>query len=151
VLSAADPGNFVAFVDTRSDTVRYGYVVAAGLEIQPAPVGGVNVDTTVQEGVEILPLDFDQTPDNTSDETLGDGNNRIADRMSEDFMPVTVPASVVIATVSLNGDDKHAEVAAPNNVMNPKSLVDYYGKLYKKQGPEFYKRLVEIIENHASF
>lgn len=149
ILSSADTGNFVSYVDPDSEELRYGYVVATSLEIAPVPVGGTDIDSvTPIDGIEVLPMDS-MAPDNTSDEAVGEGN-RIAERMEEDLTSV-VPASVVVASVYLNGDDRHAEVAAPSNVMNKQSLIDYYQRLYAKQGPKFYAELVNIINNHSGF
>jgi hypothetical protein len=88
--------------------------------------------------------------DNTSDETRGKGN-RIAKRMAEDQLPVTVPSALVIESAVMNGADRIAEVAAPTNALNKQSLLDYYKRLYAAQGPEFYAKLAEIINNHAGF
>ncbi len=37
-LAGVDTGNFVAFVDPSSEQLRYGYVLATGLEIAPVPI-----------------------------------------------------------------------------------------------------------------
>jgi hypothetical protein len=150
VMSAADVGNFVAYVDPKSESVRYGYVLATGLEIAPQPVGGIDLDPEDRlNAVEILPLDQGQMPDNSSDETRGEGN-RIAQRMNEENFPVTVPCSVIVEAAVLSGNDRVAEVAAPSNGLNKQSLLDYYGKLFAHR-PDYYAELRDIINNHAGF
>lgn len=152
ILSAADRGDFVAFVDPVSETTRYGYVLATDLEIAPLPTGGVDLDPEDRlDAVEILPLDFDTAlpPDNTSDESIGEGN-RIAQRLVEDQAPVTVPCSLIVESANMNGSDRVAEVAAPTNAMNKQALLDYYKRLYQHR-PDYYGELKNIIENHAGF
>ena len=148
VLAGVDTGNFVAFVDPATENLRFGYVLATGLEIAPVPTGGIDLDPMDrQNAVEVLPLDFG--PDNTSDEVIGEGN-RIAQRLIEDNAPVTIPASLIVESANLNGDDKVAEVAAPGNFTNKQSLLDYYKRLYT-YSPEYYSQLTKIINNHAGF
>jgi hypothetical protein len=150
VMSAADVGNFAAFVDPKTEAMRYGYVLATDLTIAPQPAGGVDLDPEDRlNAVEILPIDQGQMPDNSSDETRGEGN-RIAERMVEDNFPVTVPCSVIVEAAVLNGDDRVAEVAAPSNGLNKQSLLDYNKRLYKHR-PDYYAKLVDIINNHAGF
>lgn len=148
VLAGVDTGNFVAFVDPASENLRYGYVLATGLEIAPVPTGGIDLDPMDrQNAVEILPLDI--APDNTSDEATGEGN-RIAQRLVEEDAPVTIPASLIVESANLNGDDRVAEVAAPGNFTNKQSLLDYYKRLYV-YSPDYYAQLTKIINNHAGF
>lgn len=149
VLAGVDTGNFVAFVDPASEQLRYGYVLATGLEIAPVPTGGIDLDPLDRSNaVEVLPLDT-IAPDNTSDEATGEGN-RIAQRLAEDNAPVTIPASLIVESANLGGDDRVAEVAAPGNFTNKQSLLDYYKRLYV-YSPDYYSQLTKIINNHAGF
>jgi hypothetical protein len=152
VMAGVDRGNFVAFVDPQTETLRYGYVLATDLEITPAPAGGLDLDPQDrQNAVEVLPFDeaVMSQPDNTSDEATGDGN-RIAERLLEDNAPVTVPASLIVESANFNGDDKVAEVATPTNGINKQSLLDYYKRLYS-YSPDYYAQVTKIINNHAGF
>lgn len=149
VVASADRGNFVAFIDPKTEAMRYGYVLATDVYIAPQPTGGIDVDPNDRiNAVEILPLE-PQQPDNTSDEAVGEGN-RIAERMIEENAPVTIPASLIIESVAFNGDDKVEEIAAPSNFINKKSLLDYYERMFK-HAPEYYGKIVKIINNHAGF
>jgi hypothetical protein len=150
VMAGVDRGNFVAFIDPTTESLRHGYVLATDLQIAPQPVGGIDLDPADRlNAVEILPLDQGQMPDNTSDEIVGEGN-RIAERLIEDNAPVTVPASLIVESANLDGDDKVAEVAAPGNFTNKQSLLDYYKRLFS-YSPDYYAQLTKIINNHAGF
>jgi hypothetical protein len=150
MLAGVDTGNFISYVDPVSEEIAHGYVLATDLEIAPQPAGGLNLDPTDRlNAVEVLPLDQGQMPDNSSDESVGEGN-RIAQRMRDENAPVTIPCSVIIESAALNGDDRFTEVAAPANMMNKQSLLDYYKRNYV-HAPEYYGKLVDIINNHAGF
>lgn len=147
IMSGVDRGNFVAYVNPVTETLGYGYVTATDLEIVPQPVGGIDLDPldNSEEGVEIMPMDME--PDNTGDETNGDGN-RIAQRMHDENAPITVPCSLIIESASMNGDDAHEEVAAPSS-SSKEALRDYYSKLYRYNAP--YIELVKrVIDDHAN-
>lgn len=151
IFAGVDTGNFVAFVDPASETMRYGYVLATDLTVSPMPSGGLDVaPQDYHNAVEVMPMYESPMPDNTSDETLGDGANRIATRMNQEESPMVVPASVIIESAALNGDDRFTEVAAPSNMTNKQSLLDYYKRNYV-HAPDYYAKLVDIINNHAGF
>jgi len=152
VMAGVDRGNFVAFIDPKTEMLRHGYVLATDLQIAPQPAGGIDLDPNDRmNAVEVLPLDFNeaQAPDNTSDEAVGEGN-RIAERLIEDNAPVTVPCSLIVESAILDGDDKVAEVAAPSNATNKQAMLDYYKRMYS-YSPEYYAQLTKIINNHAGF
>lgn len=147
ILSGVDPQNFIAYVDPVTETVGYGYVIATGLEMKPVPVGGLLLDDVdmSSEGVEVLPM---TEPDNTSDESTGEGN-RIMQRMIDERSPITVPCSLVIESAYMNGDDTHKEVAEPASTGNRAAMIDYYTRLYSYNKP-YLEMVKKIIENHAN-
>lgn len=147
VMAGVDAGNFTAFIDPATDSLRFGYVLATDLEITAPPVSGIDLDAVGNEAVEIIPLD--SIVDNESDELTGEGN-RVAERLVEDQAPVIVPASLLVECAELNGSDRVAEVAAPSNVFNKQAMLDYYKQMYS-YAPDYYNKLAAIINNHAGF
>lgn len=160
VVAAADRGDFVQFVDPVNAKMRYGYVLATDLEVEPAPVGGIELN---EPGAEVLlsPDYFPPaTPDNSSDEIREPGN-RIAQRLEEQQTPVewnrpvntegamVIPMSLIVESAKLNGTDKREEVAAPVNSQSKEAMNDYYSKLYAYD-PDYYRMVKEQIEQHAS-
>lgn len=146
VLSSVNKGDFVAYIDQETASIRHGYVLATDMSIESVPVGGLDVDPMdTMDAIEIMPLP--QEPDNTSDEAVGEGN-RIAERMVEEDAPVLVPATLVVEAAALNGDDVNTEVAAPSNLSNKQAMKDYYKRMYANT-PGYYAMLVKTIDSHA--
>lgn len=137
IRSAVDSGDFVSFVDPKTETLRYGYVVATNVELTPAPTTGIRVD---EDGVDIVELPG-ADPELESEELRGD-------EPEQAVVSHIVPVSLVIEAARLGESDKRAEVAAPVNSQSTEAMKAYYKELYAYD-PAYYAEIVKIIDQHA--
>ena len=132
LATAVAEGDAVAFVDTKTETVRHGFVLAS--EVDP-DTGDQALDVTV------LP---DQGDDEPVDVQM--------QQQEEAFAIVTVPGSMVVASVSLPNRFFSKEVAAPGELHGQsadklKMLKDYYAKVWGQGDGTFLKKLFQNIDS----
>lgn len=133
-----EASRFVAFVDPRTSTTRYGYVLEASLdavEILPFPTADERQDDLMLPRVT-----------NDSTELRGEGNV-ISQRLRDACAPISVGLDNLVETAHLAGQDNFPQIAAPTGGEKEK-MIDYYRKVYD-YAPDYYQRLVDVIQGHA--
>lgn len=138
-IEVPEPRKFVAFVDPQRNITRYGYVLHADVnevEILPFPSADETADDLA------LPR-----ADNSSEDLRGDGNV-ISQRLFDRAAPISVGLDNLVETASMNGSDSFAQIAAPTEGSDKQKMIDYYRRVYS-YAPEYFQRVVEIIQNHA--
>lgn len=137
-LEPPEARRFVAFVDPNLNIVRYGYVIQSDLdtvEILPFPAADETGDAALLPRV-----------DNDSEEMRGDGNV-VSQRMADRCAPINVGMDNLVETAHMNGNDSFEVVAAPAGNEREK-MIEYYRKVYG-YAPDYYQKIVEIIQGHA--
>lgn len=139
-IEVPEARRFVAFVDPRTSTTRYGYVISAGLgDVEILPFA--TEDERMDDQMLMAPK-----ADNSSEDLRGDGNV-ISQRLADRCAPISVGLDNLVETAHMNGNDSFAEIAAPSG--NEKDrMIDYYRKVYE-YAPDYFQRVVEQIQGHA--
>lgn len=125
-------GEFAAFIDATTNSVRYGYVLAnegeGMVEILPTDTGAAN-DTDNQRG----------------------GENKVADRMDMEVQPVKVDVAFVVevARVAENVAVKFEGAAElPTDSRSKEAMRAYYKQLYSYD-PSYYSDIEKQIAEHS--
>lgn len=155
IQSSVHRGEFVSFVDPRTETVRSGYVLATDVDVVTPPVTGIDVDP--ESGVEVYVMPENVNMD--SDELRGDGESPIVDRADEGPESFIVPSSMIIEAARLENTDVDAatasakkmgkELSTPTNSQSKEAMKSYYKEMFE-YAPAYYADLVKMIDQHAN-
>lgn len=132
LATVANLGDAVAYVDTRSERVRYGFVAS----VETAADG--------EDALEVVQMPEQNNPD------APHNLEEVVDTQNDAFASTLVPASLIVAAVSMPSRFFSTEVAAPANPNNKQALKDYYKKVWNQGNPEFLKRLFDNIDRMAA-
>ncbi len=128
LASAANLGDAVAYIDTKAEVTRFGFVMAS--------------ETTTADGEAVLDVvNMPNMDGDTPEEQMQDQD--LAFSMS------SVPESMVVAAISMPTRFFAKEIAKPFDEGNLNSLREYYSKLYR-YNPEYVNLMLKNIDNMAA-